>query len=131
MNGTAVVTFGGYVEQVPASTGGESQTAAHFDVIFPKLPTGLAVCPAPETAGVASTFEFLGTAHSQSGLPTGVGTPSSSQVRALKDITTASVTSTVFFHVRASDTAASDAFSFSQACTEQYPDISDFGCGIG
>jgi hypothetical protein len=127
---TAVVTFGGYVMQVPASTAGESQTAAHFDVVFPHLPTGIAVCAAA-TSGVASTFEFLGTAHSQSGLPTGVGTPSSAQVRALRDITTASTTSSVFFHVRASDTATADAFSFSQACTEQYPDISDFGCGIG
>ena len=128
---TAVVTFGGYVEQVPASTAGESNTAAHFDVVFPHLPTGLAVCPAPATAGVATTFEFLGTAHSQSGVPTGVGTPSSSQVRALKDITTATASGTVFFHVRASDTATSDAFTFSQACAEQYPDLVDFGCGIG
>lgn len=127
---TAVVTFGGFVEQVPASTSGESQTAAHYDVVFPDLPTSLAICPTA-TAGVASTFEFLGTAHSQSGLPTGVGTPSTSQVRALKDITASPTTSSVFYHVRTNDTATSDSFSFSQACTEQYPDLSDFGCGIG
>ncbi len=128
---TAVVTFGGFVEQVPASTAGETQTAAHYDVIFPSLPTGLAVCPAPAAAGVATTFEFLGTAHSQSGIPTGVGTPSSAQVRALKDITTATVSSSVYFHVRTSQTATTDTFSFNQACTEQYPDLVDFGCGIG
>src|SRR5207237_1511023 len=36
---TAVVTFSGFVEQVPAATAGESQTAAHYDVLFPLLPT--------------------------------------------------------------------------------------------
>jgi hypothetical protein len=128
---TAVVTFGGFVEQVPAATSGESDASAHYDVVFPFLPTGLAVCKTG-TAGIASTFEFLGTGHSQSSnLPSGVGTPSSSQIRALKDITTATASSTAFLHIRTSPTATTDTFTFSQACTEQFPGLSDFGCGIG
>jgi hypothetical protein len=130
---TAVVTFGGFVEQVPAATAGESQPAAHYDIIFPLLPTGIAICPPPTgTAGVAASFEFLAVGHSQSqNLPTNVGPPASAQIRSLKDITTATVTSTAFLHIRANNTSTTDAFSFSKACTEQFPGISDFGCGDG
>jgi len=126
---TAVVTFSGFVEQVPASTAGESQTAAHYDIIFPLLPTGIAIC-STGTAGIAASFQFLGVGHSQSqNLPTNVGPPSSAQIRALKDITTASVSSTAFLHIRANNTSTTDTFTFSKACVEQYPGISDFGCG--
>jgi len=126
---TAVVTFNGYVEQVPASTPNESQTAAHYDIIFPFLPTALALCN-PGTAGLAATFNNLAVAHSQTAnLPTNVGPPSSALMRGLKDITTASVSSTAFLHIRASNTSTTDAFSFSKACTETYPGVSDFGCG--
>jgi hypothetical protein len=128
---TAVVTFGGFVEQVPASTAGESVTAAHYDVIFPFLPTGTAICSAG-TAGVASTFEFLAVGHLTSqNVPTNVGTPATAQARALKDITTASVSSTAFLHIRTNSAATTDTFGFSQACAEQFPDVVDFGCGIG
>lgn len=126
---TAVVTFNGYVEQVPASTAGESQTAAHYDIIFPFLPTALALCN-PGTAGIASTFNNLAVSHAQSAnLPSNVGPPSSAQIRALKDITTASVSSTAFLHIRASNTSTTDALSFSKACAETYPGVTDFGCG--
>jgi len=128
---TAVVTFSGFVEQVPAAFAGESQTAAHYDIIFPLLPTGIAIC-STGTAGIASTFAFGAVAHSTStNLPSNVGPPSSSQIRALKDITTASVSSTAFLHIRTNNASTTDNFSFNQACTEQYPGISDFGCGIG
>src|SRR5205807_9315648 len=118
--------------QLPASTAGESDTAAHYDIVFPLLPTGIAICGSG-TAGVASTFEFLGVQHSQSGLPSLVGLPQNVQTRALKDITTASVSSTAFVHIRTNSASTTDitGFPFSQACTEQYPDVSDFGCGIG
>ncbi|MDQ1495132.1 MAG: hypothetical protein QOG69_1615, partial [Actinomycetota bacterium] len=55
---TSVITFAGYVMQMPASSG-DTNTAAHYDVVFPLLPTSLAVCPAG-AADVASTFEFIG-----------------------------------------------------------------------
>jgi hypothetical protein len=126
---TAVVTFAGYVEQMPASSG-DTDTAAHYDLVFPFLPTGLAVC-STGTAGIASTFEFVGTAHSQSTLPTGVGTPSTAQARALKDITTASVSSSAVVHIRTNSSATSDNFTFTGACTETFPDVAGFGCGIG
>ncbi|MDP9335056.1 MAG: hypothetical protein M3Q30_17340 [Actinomycetota bacterium] len=128
---TAVVTFAGFIEQVPASTAGESVVAAHYDATFPLLPTGIAICSSG-TAGVASTFEYLGTAQSQSQkLPSGVGTPGTTQVRSLKDITTATASSTAFLHIRANDSSTTDVFTFSQACAEQFPDVSDFGCGTG
>jgi len=126
---TAVVTFAGYVMQVPAGST-DTNTAAHYDVVFPHLPTSLAVCSA-NTAGVASTFEFLGTTHAQSGIPTGVGTPSDAQTRALKDLTTSSVSDTATLHIRATSASSTDTFTFTGNCTENYPDTVDFGCGIG
>lgn len=126
---TSVITFAGYVEQMPASSG-DTNTAAHYDLVFPLLPTSLAVCPAG-TAAVASTFEFVATAHSQSLLPTGVGTPNTLQARALKDITTASVSSSAVVHIRTNSSATTDNFTFTAACTETFPDVSGFGCGIG
>ena len=48
--------FGGYVVKVKASTPGESQVAAHYDIYLPQLLTGVAVCP--NTAGVTTTFRF-------------------------------------------------------------------------
>jgi hypothetical protein len=49
----------------------------------------------------------------------------------LKDITTATVSSTAYLHIRTNNTSTTDNFSYNQACAEQYPDVSDFGCGIG
>ena len=127
---TAVITFAGYVMQMPA-TSGDTDTAAHYDVVFPFLPTSLAVCPAPSTVGTASTFEFLATLHSQGSVPSGTGTPNTVQTRSLKDITTATVSSSAILHIRTNSSSTTDNFTFSQACTEQYPDLADFGCGIG
>jgi len=127
---TAVITFAGYVMQMPA-TSGDTDTAAHYDVVFPFLPTGLAVCPAPSTVGIASTFSFLATLHSQGSVPSGTGTPNTVQTRSLKDITTATVSSLAILHIRTNSSSTTDNFTFSQACTEQYPDLADFGCGIG
>jgi hypothetical protein len=126
---TSVITFAGYVMQMPASSG-DTNTAAHYDLVFPLLPTSLAVCPAG-TADVASTFEFLGVPHSQSGVPTGVGTPGTAQARVLKDITTASASSSAVVHIRTNSSATTDSFTFTGSCTETFPDVSNFGCGIG
>jgi len=125
---TAVITFAGYVMQMPANSG-DTNTAPHYDLIFPLLPTSLAVCPG--TLGVASTFEFLAVPHSQSGVPTGVGTPNTAQARNLKDITTASVSSSATIHVRTNSSSTTDNFTFTGACTETFPDVPGFGCGIG
>lgn len=127
---TAVITFAGYVMQMPAASG-DTDTAAHYDVVFPFLPTGLAVCSTPSTVGIASTFSFLATLHSQGAVPSGTGTPNTVQTRSLKDITTATVSSSAILHIRTNSSSTTDNFTFTQACTEQYPDIADFGCGIG
>jgi hypothetical protein len=125
---TAVVTFAGYVEQMPGFSG-DTTAQPHYDLIFPFLPTGIAVCQTG-TAGVASTFEFIAVPHSQSGLPTGIGTPNTAQARALKDITTASVSSSAVVHIRTNSASTSDNFTFTGACTETFPDVANFGCGI-
>jgi hypothetical protein len=131
---TSVLTFAGYVEQIPANAPGESNTAAHYDIVFPVLPTSLAVCTS-NAVGAAISMEFQGTTHGQTSSPigpyVGTGIPFDAMARQLKDITTASVTSSAYFHVRTNDSAAVDTFTFTQPCTESYPSSANFACGTG
>jgi hypothetical protein len=127
---TAVVTFAGYVEQVPAASVGETQTASHYDLIFPNLPTGISVCN-PGGDGVTSNFEYLAATASQTALPTGVGTPNTASLRDIKNLTAASTPDSAYLHIRATNASTSDTFSFTGNCTLTWPDASDFSCGIG
>ena len=70
---TAVVTFAGYVQQVNANAAGDPQTAAHFDINFPSLPTTLALCPG---TGTSASLVFSGSTDSAANVATGVGRPS-------------------------------------------------------
>jgi hypothetical protein len=79
---TSVVSFAAYVVPKASDT---HVAGPHFDVIFPTLPTSLAVCPI--VAGTTTThtgidFGFLSTTLSTAPfLPTGSGNPGSPGVR--------------------------------------------------
>jgi len=87
---TSVVSFDGYVVNEPASTTGEQDTAAHTDVVLPFVPTGLALCPAASTPaaaqGIGSIFNFEGSSLTQQKVPTGVGRPSSADIRGVNGL---------------------------------------------
>jgi hypothetical protein len=92
---TAVLTFNAYLMQVPATavaTATRHQLLPHYEVIYPLVPTGAAVCPGTETptvtgnnVGEASVFHFSGFSPSQGGTPSGVGTPGTVALRGLQD----------------------------------------------
>lgn len=119
---TSVISFSGYVTIVKAATAGESQPLAHYDVVFPLMLTGTAVCPAPSAVGVAFAFRFNATTPTQG--KSGLGS-----VRELKDFPAGTVikTASVYTHVL----GAVIPFNWSAACTEMYPGTPNFACGTG
>ncbi len=122
---TSVISFAAYIVKVNAGVTGESQTLAHYDIVFPLLPTSLAACPSPSTAGTGSSFTFDATTAAQGAIASGVGAPTTNVLRALlDDVTGTSKTTSVFFH----NVPTGAAFA-TVTCTEANPGVVDFGCG--
>jgi hypothetical protein len=69
---TAVISFFGYVEEVPAGSS-DVQQLRHNDVFLPNIPTGLALCPGTDTT---SAFRFFGSSLGTQAVATGTGRPS-------------------------------------------------------
>ena len=120
---TAVVNFAGYVIQVNANTAGDPQTAAHFDISFPSLPTGLAACPG---TGTTASVSFSGSTDSASNVPTGVGRPST-PLRGLLRPASAEVTTSAYYTSGAS--GSSPAQSFSGTCVVKQVGTFGYPCG--
>jgi len=82
---TSVITFAGYVSPRPASDTDEvghvdPQTAAHYDIVLPNLPTLIAICPGTD---VGSGYTIWGTAAGVQAVTSGAGQPGSAIVRGL------------------------------------------------
>jgi hypothetical protein len=120
---TAVVNFAGYVIQVNANTAGDPQTAAHFDISFPSLPTGLAACP---NTGTSSSVSFSGSTDSSSNVATGVGRPST-PLRGLGRPASAEVTSKAYY--TAGVNGNSPAQQFEGTCAVKQVATFGFPCG--
>lgn len=120
---TAVVNFAAYVIQVNANTAGDPQTAAHFDISFPSLPTGLAACPG---TGTTASVSFSGSTASSANVATGVGRPST-PLRGLTRPASASVTSSAYYTSGAS--GSSPAQNFSGTCVVKQVATFGYPCG--
>jgi hypothetical protein len=116
---TGQANLAGYVVQVKANTPHETDTAAHYDVYFPLLLTGVAVCP--NTAGVASTFRFNG----QSLLSQLSGQPG--DVRDLTDFPTGTRSGLAHEHIYQSSTSKLNVNSTN--CSTSYPAVNGYTCG--
>lgn len=116
--------FAGYVMPVGASYPGDTDTAAHVDIIFPLLLNGIAVCPEPNDVGVATNFRFFGETLSQSAAGNG-------DVREFKDVPglSGSIFGIAYEHVvKSPSTPIADGTS--TTCTVTYPTATaGFGCG--
>ena len=81
---TSVISFSGYI--VPNKVGDAPVAGKNFDLIFPTLPTSLAVCLTSGTPSNATTIAFgtmPTTAAAAPFLPTGSGNPADPSVRAI------------------------------------------------
>jgi hypothetical protein len=126
---TTVISFAAYVMQVPPNKPGETHTVAHYDVVFPLLPTGLAVCPSPDSVGAATTFNYAGFTLSQQTLD-GVGVPGTASVRMLKDVPAPPPASKFnSSHLKLLNSGGVVQFQVTKTCNLQYPGNADFLCG--
>lgn len=113
------IAFDGFVVKVKAATSGESDALAHYDIVFPLLLTGVAICPGTATApAVATTFRFFAESVNQSATASG-------NIRSLLDTSTASQTITAYEHIISGATTLA---TISGTCTEKFPATIDFGC---
>ena len=127
----AGISFSALVQPIPASLAGELATAPHYDITYPFLPTALALCKAPSAVGVGADFRFNAVSASQGLIPTGNGTPSTAQIRALQDLPVgvATRTTTARFIIRQVDGTTAVFGPVVGTCVENYPGVVDFHCG--
>ncbi len=121
--GAGSPAFAGYVMLAKAGTAGDTDTAAHVDLVFPALLTGLAVCPSPSDVGVATTFRFFGETLSQSAAGSG-------DVRDFQDVPagTAARIGSVYEHILTGPTPT-EIFAASGSCMISFPTTrADYAC---
>jgi len=119
--GSGNPAFAGYVMLAKAGTAGDSNTAAHIDIVFPALLTGTAVCRRRATSGVATTFRFFGETLSQSAAGSG-------DVRDFQDLPTGSAATigSVYEHILQGTTPI---FTASGTCMISFPTTrADYSC---
>jgi hypothetical protein len=94
---TSVVSFAAYVLEIPGGLGIDPLIAGyHFNVVFPNVPTGAALCPStPTSSGFGFSIGINGTTVSQAAIATGFGRPATAQLRSTRASTTGA-TSTIF-----------------------------------
>jgi hypothetical protein len=132
----AGVDFAGYLQAV----NGGLQTGAHFEVVFPLVPTTLALCPAagiPAGGKIASAWRFLATP--ETGPPTtpatggdGSGNPQGPSVRSLGPTTGAVAAPKVVLKTIAAVLLTPAGGVAASACTVIAPTaVPNWGCGDG
>ena len=122
--GTGTPAFAGYVVAEKASVAGESDAAAHVDIVFPSLLTGIAVCPEPNDVGVATSFRFFGETLTQSAAGNG-------NVRSFNDLPAGSppVSGSAYEHI-IKNAGSVTLVTASGNCTDAYPTTSaGYSCG--
>jgi hypothetical protein len=122
---TSVVGFSAFVMPVAAGAGADPQPAAHYDVVFASLPTGLALCPS-SPAGLGSTFQFAGSTPTIQGKGAAAGRTGSAYVRSLNGLGSGvpSQTNTLYL-------ITNKPLTFSTSCLTTYPGDVNFVCGNG
>jgi hypothetical protein len=129
---TSVITFGAYIIEVPTAID-PLIGAPHYNIVFPNVPTTLALCPSTATSpGLGFSIGINATTASQAAIPTGVGRPGTAQLRSTRASTTGS-TSTVYITDDISGAGLKwTGTEFNRVCIipSGPPDI-NFPCGDG
>jgi hypothetical protein len=139
---TSVVSFAAYVVEreptspatVPADpsiVGGVAQH--HFDVVFPNVPTTLALCASATSPGLGFSIGINATTVSQSAAATGVGKPGTAQLRNTNAKTTAAgFNSTAYVYDDNNPRLWVPASRFNRLCVlGADPPAVNFVCGDG
>jgi hypothetical protein len=129
---TSVINYGAYVVQMKAASD-PLIGAAHFNIVFPNVPTSLALCPSTATSpGLGFSIGLNATTVSQAAIATGVGRPNTAQVRSTRASTTGS-TSTIFITDDVNGAGVKWTGSeFNRVCIiPAGPPVINFACGAG
>ncbi len=90
------INYAAYVIQRAALTAGDPQGTAHYDLVFPNVPTGLALCTSATSPGLGLSIALSATTPTIETLPSGVGRPGTAQLRSLVPQVTGGYTSSIF-----------------------------------
>jgi hypothetical protein len=128
---TSVVDFGAYVIERRNGTPGDPIGVVHYDVVFPNLPTTLALCASATSPGLGLSIGFDATTSTITALAQGTGQAGTAQLRATRASTTGS-SSTAY--MRSDDGVHTwSGTNFERLCgplAAGAPDV-DFTCGSG
>jgi hypothetical protein len=131
---TSVITYGGYILEIPGGLGIDPLIGGyHFNVVFPNVPTGLALCPSTATSpGLGFSIGINATTVSQASIPTGVGRPGTAQLRSTRAATGATA-ATVYITDDINGAGVNWTGSeFNRLCTLPAPPaVINFTCGDG
>jgi hypothetical protein len=131
---TSVITYGAYVLEIPGGLGIDPLIGAyHFNLVFPNVPTGLALCPSsPTSPGLGFSIGVNATTLSQGAIGTGDGRPGTAQLRSTR-FTTLGSSTTVYITDDVNGAGVKWVGpDFNRLCTipATTPDI-NFVCGAG
>ncbi len=123
----SAVKVAAYLQKVGTGVAGDPQAAIHYDLVFPFLPAGYAMCPAPSAVKMGLSIQVLAASASQGLLAPGIGRPYSAQVRALTPNSVGVKAATI----KSGTVTAPKNWSVSKTCTIP-PVVAPvaFGCGF-
>ncbi len=124
------LNYGAFVVERGALTSGDPDGAAHYDVIFPNVPTASALCASQTSPGLGFAITLQATTLTAATIPTGVGRPGTSQVRAIKDDAEAGSTGAATLVDNANNAWTGSAFTRLCIVPAGKPTI-NFQCGTG
>jgi len=127
---TSVITYGAYVIERKAATAGDPIGAIHYDLVFPNVPTTLALCSSATSPGLGFSVGLPATTPSVAGLATGVGRPGTAQLRSTRASTTGSNSTIYITSDDGVHTWAGTEFNRFCSIPATTPDV-NFVCGDG
>jgi len=96
---TSVLSYSAYVVEYPSGLQGGTDPVngdPHYNIVFPFVPTGLALCAStPTSPGLGFSIGVQGASASQAAIPQGMGRPATAQLRATRASTSGSTTTGV------------------------------------
>jgi hypothetical protein len=107
---------------------------AHYDVLFPFLPTTLGMCPGTGTSpGLGLSFTAFASTAGQASLPTGTGRPGTLQLRSTLPASSGGYTSTAYVMSDHASIVFTPASAFNRLCLYPagLPNAVSFQCGPG
>jgi hypothetical protein len=128
--GTAVASYYAYVIQRPTTVGTDPNSAPHFDVVFPFVPTGTALCASATSPGLGFSMGIGASTPAVAALPLGYGKPSSAQLRAIRDNDDAGWNQTSYMVDDATNLWTGPNFNRLCQVAAGPPNV-DFNCGSG